>query len=64
MNNSIDIRKIKPKKATVAGAGQEENPGGFWEFLNKDIRFGAEGLPEKNKRKLLPGAMDIIGCGR
>lgn len=64
MSNNIDIRKIKqkPKAASVENA-TDDGTSGFWEFLNKDIRFGADGLPERVKESFYLELYTLLDAG-
>jgi type IV pilus assembly protein PilC len=64
MNEGIDIRKIKSLKAPQTSSKKlTEDKKGIWDFLNRDIRFGASRIPDKIKEGFYLELWSLLQAG-
>lgn len=65
MNERLDIRKIKAQN--TVSAAREEKPASssspIWDLLNKDIRWGFSGLPDRVKENFYQELYTLLGAG-
>src|SRR5688572_3656933 len=65
MSDSLDIRKIRTQQLPPAAKPlQSPDKGiGFWDFLNKDIRFGSSRLSDKIKENFYLELWSLLEAG-
>jgi type IV pilus assembly protein PilC len=65
MNEPIDIRKIKAQQSTLSvnKTEKEEKGAGLWDFLNRDIQFGFDGLPDRIKESFYLELWTLLEAG-
>lgn len=66
MSSALDIRKIKQQHAPqqpVQVNASAEKPKGIWDFLNRDIRIGKGGLPDRIKENFYMELWSLLTAG-
>jgi type IV pilus assembly protein PilC len=65
MNEPIDIRKIKAQQSTFSAnkTEKQEKAPGLWDFLNRDIQFGFDGLSDRIKESFYLELWTLLEAG-